>query len=198
MMCLGKGATGFTSLSGSEMSAFLTSLRRYPVKKQIANFVRHTTFVSLCFVSALPNTMNILLKYNAFEAQSNRDVLSSPNLIIKGFVNQGQHFIQLNLQPADISHDWRVIGSQLNSVKPSSVASCTPASLLPSHNSFIETFLGQNPLISCRKLQLNEQTLPYWKTVKINVSLPRILSISSHFFISLTCFRWNVVTLGLS
>ena len=28
--------------------------------------------------------------------------------------------------------------------------------------------------------------------------LPRILSISSHFLISLTCFRWNELTLGLS
>lgn len=33
MMCLGKGATGFTSPSGIEMSAFLISLSRYPVKK---------------------------------------------------------------------------------------------------------------------------------------------------------------------
>lgn len=34
MTCFGKGATGFTSLSGSEMSAFLTSLSRYPVKNK--------------------------------------------------------------------------------------------------------------------------------------------------------------------
>ena len=30
--CLGRGATGFTSPSGSGMSALLISLRRYPVK----------------------------------------------------------------------------------------------------------------------------------------------------------------------
>lgn len=35
-------------------------------------------------------------------------------------------------------------------------------------------------------------------TVKINISSPRILSISSHFLISLTYFRWNALTLGLS
>lgn len=34
MTFLGEGATGFTSLSGSEMSAFFISLRRYPVKKK--------------------------------------------------------------------------------------------------------------------------------------------------------------------
>lgn len=31
MTCLGKGVAGFTSVSGSEISAFLISLRRYPV-----------------------------------------------------------------------------------------------------------------------------------------------------------------------
>lgn len=34
--------------------------------------------------------------------------------------------------------------------------------------------------------------------MKIHFCLPRILSISSHFLISLTYFRWNVLTVGLS
>lgn len=42
MMCLGKGATGFTSPSGSEMSAFLTSFRRYPVKKKLRATISKT------------------------------------------------------------------------------------------------------------------------------------------------------------
>lgn len=56
-------------------------------------------------------------------------LFSSLNVIIRGRVNQGLVFIQLNLQPADISHDCGVTGSQLNSVRRSSVASCIPALL---------------------------------------------------------------------
>lgn len=69
MTCLGKGAPGFTSLSGSEISAFLTSLRRYPVKKKNIPIQKHK--------KTFTNTES--------EAKSDSVSFSSLNLIIKGF-----------------------------------------------------------------------------------------------------------------
>lgn len=129
MTCLGKGATGFTSPSGSEMSAFLTSLRRYPVKNKEKSFLKHIKLFKN--VSKFPNTKDQPFNDTRVIAKSNSVLLSSLNLIIKGLVNHRLHFIQLNLQPADISHDCRVTGSQFNSMRRSSVASCIP-SIVPS------------------------------------------------------------------
>lgn len=181
MTCLGKGATGLTSPSGSEMSAFLISLRRYPVRNKEQSFLRHT------------NSLTV-------QAKSNSQTFSSLNLIITGLVNQRLHFIQLNLQPADISHDcsFRFNETALCALVYSCFASTVPSQLC------FDPVWRLNRFISCSRLGYNYNSMTRLGALladcilKISVCLPRILSISSHFLISLTCFLWNALTLGLS
>lgn len=89
MMCLGKGVTGFTSDSVIEMSAFLISLRRYPVNNKVQLFLKYKNTKTNLWI-----TLN--LKQSSILSESNNSLFK-----------QLCHFKVPNVQPADISHDCK-------------------------------------------------------------------------------------------
>lgn len=79
MICLGKGATGFISPSGSGISAFLISLRRYPEKETAVLSKTHTRTIMDTVIFQIPSIDFQLHWEGCLESM----LFSSPNLILQ-------------------------------------------------------------------------------------------------------------------